>query len=216
MLTRPRADLIDCRPACRPALSNDVRMSSASESNGRSSGPRVDEGVLANLPRTRPQRSSPRRAAARRTSAASAAGEPPQARAGSSRATSNGAKPGPAKAKAKPTAKARAKPKASAKPKVSAKPKASAGTKPKASAATKPKASVKAATRKAQAPRASVEDSVPRQGFESEMDRATGPVQPPGGAELVSSAAEIFSELARAGLSTGERLLKDALSRLPL
>jgi len=48
------------------------------------------------------------------------------------------------------------------------------------------------------------------------MDRATGPVQPPGGAELISSAAEIFSELARSGLSTGERLLKDALARLPL
>ncbi len=48
------------------------------------------------------------------------------------------------------------------------------------------------------------------------MDRATGPVQPPGGAELVSSAAEIFNELARAGLSTGERLVKDVLARLPL
>jgi hypothetical protein len=60
------------------------------------------------------------------------------------------------------------------------------------------------------------EEQVPRQGFESEMDRATGAVQPPGGAELVSSAAEIIGELARAGLSSGERLLRDALSRLPL
>jgi hypothetical protein len=41
-------------------------------------------------------------------------------------------------------------------------------------------------------------------------------VHPPGGAELVASAAEIVSELAKAGLSTGERLLKDFLSRLPL
>jgi len=41
-------------------------------------------------------------------------------------------------------------------------------------------------------------------------------VQPPGGTELVASAAEIIGELAKAGLSTGERVLKDVLSRLPL
>jgi hypothetical protein len=41
-------------------------------------------------------------------------------------------------------------------------------------------------------------------------------VQPPGAAELVVSAAEIVGELAKAGLSTGERLLKDVFSRLPL
>ncbi len=48
------------------------------------------------------------------------------------------------------------------------------------------------------------------------MDRASGPVQPPGGAELVATAAEIVSELAKAGVSTGERLFKDLLGRLPL
>jgi hypothetical protein len=41
-------------------------------------------------------------------------------------------------------------------------------------------------------------------------------VQPPGGAELVGAAAEIISEIAKAGLSSGERLIRDALSRLPL
>lgn len=61
-----------------------------------------------------------------------------------------------------------------------------------------------------------VDESVPRQGFESDMDRASGPVQPPGGAELVATAAEIMSELAKAGVSTGERLLKDILGHLPL
>ena len=61
-----------------------------------------------------------------------------------------------------------------------------------------------------------VSDDVPRQGFESEMDRAKGPVQPPGGAELVASAAEIVTDLARSGVSTGERLLRDVLGRLPL
>jgi hypothetical protein len=59
-------------------------------------------------------------------------------------------------------------------------------------------------------------EQVPRQGFECESDRASGPVQPPGGAELVASAAEIVGELAKAGLATGERLLKDVLSHLPL
>jgi hypothetical protein len=57
---------------------------------------------------------------------------------------------------------------------------------------------------------------VPKQGFECEGERASGPVQPPGGAELLASAGEIFSEVAKAGLSTGERLFRDVLSRLPI
>ncbi len=59
-------------------------------------------------------------------------------------------------------------------------------------------------------------DPVPSQGYEAEDDAATGPVQPPGGTELLLSAAEIVGELAKAGLSRSERLVKDALSRLPL
>jgi hypothetical protein len=59
-------------------------------------------------------------------------------------------------------------------------------------------------------------EPVPRQGFECEGERANGPVQPPGGAELLASAAEIVGELTKSGLATGERLLKDVLSRLPL
>jgi hypothetical protein len=58
-------------------------------------------------------------------------------------------------------------------------------------------------------------DGAPRQGFESESENMNGSVQPPGGAELVASAAEIVGELAKVGLSAGERLLKDAFSRLP-
>jgi len=57
-------------------------------------------------------------------------------------------------------------------------------------------------------------DSVPRQGFECEGDGTRGVVQPPGATELVASAVEIVGELAKAGVSTGERLLKDVLSRL--
>jgi hypothetical protein len=57
---------------------------------------------------------------------------------------------------------------------------------------------------------------VPSQGYESDDDAATGVVHPPAGAELLVSAAEIVGEFAKAGVSRGERLLKDALSRLPL
>jgi hypothetical protein len=62
--------------------------------------------------------------------------------------------------------------------------------------------------------RAAVE-LAPRQGFESEGERPSGPVQPPGGAELVASAAEIVGEITKAGFAAGERLLRDVLSRLP-
>lgn len=58
-------------------------------------------------------------------------------------------------------------------------------------------------------------DAAPRQGFESDSENMHGSVQPPGGAELVASAAEIVGELAKVGFSAGERLLKDAFSRLP-
>jgi hypothetical protein len=59
------------------------------------------------------------------------------------------------------------------------------------------------------------EPPVPRQGFEAEEEIPQGrSVQPPSGSELASSVAELFGELAQAGLSTGGRLLKDALTRL--
>ena len=66
------------------------------------------------------------------------------------------------------------------------------------------------------APAGAPTDAAPRQGFECDGETSGGSVQPPGGAELVATAAEIVGELAKAGLSTGERLFKDVLSRLPL
>ncbi len=77
------------------------------------------------------------------------------------------------------------------------------------------KATPKRPARRTAKPAVAVEPA-PRQGFECEGERTSRSVQPPGGAELVASAAEIVGELAKAGLSTGERLLKDVLSRLPL
>jgi hypothetical protein len=53
------------------------------------------------------------------------------------------------------------------------------------------------------------------QGYESEGDSLHRPIQPPGGAELVVSIAELAGELAKAGLNTGGRVLRDVLSHLP-
>jgi hypothetical protein len=123
------------------------------------------QGVLTNLPRTRPQRATPRRAAAR--------------------ARSNGA-PSAKRARARSSAPPRETSARTARPRASA----GAGTATRATGA-------------------------PVQGFECEAE-ARGSVQPPGAVELVSSLAEVVSELAKAGASRSERLLRDLASRLPL
>jgi hypothetical protein len=130
----------------------------------------ASDGVLANLPRTRPQRSSARRDAARRATGPAVArpSSPP--------------KPGVTK---KAPAKARAKATPTAEPRTKARPKRA-------------------------------QDPVPRQGFETEGDPVSGPVQPPGSVDLLSSAAELAGELTKSGLSSGGRLLKDFIARLPL
>lgn len=56
---------------------------------------------------------------------------------------------------------------------------------------------------------------MPPQGFEAEEQIEPGrAVQPPSNTELATSVAELFGELAQAGVSAGERLVKDALRRL--
>jgi len=130
--------------------------------------------VLANLPRTRPQRSSARREQARRVSASAAAQPSPDPKPAAT-------KKAPTKAKAKATS--RAEPRAKVRPKAAAK---------------------------------HIQDPVPRQGFETEGDPVSGPVQPPGSVDLLSSAAELAGELTKSGLSSGGRLLKEFLTRLPL
>ena len=56
---------------------------------------------------------------------------------------------------------------------------------------------------------------VPAQGYEAEPESLNGPVHPPGSTELVASAAELAGELAKTGVNTGVRVLRDLLSRLP-
>ncbi len=152
------------------------------------------QGVLSKLPRTRPQRASPRRAAARAASAAADAAT----------AASTTTTPAPARSNGRPSTRAE-----SAAARTSKRPtskRASAGGQRVRGARARPARKAVAAT----------VEPAPRQGFECEPERAGGTVHPPGGAELVASAAEIVGELAKAGVSTGERLLKDILSRLPL
>jgi hypothetical protein len=158
---------------------DDTQREATAESNG--------VGVLANLPRTRPQRSSPRRVAARARSAAAASrGEASETSKTLETSSSNGSKAGPNK------------------------------TGPNKTGPNKP-AKVRTAKRKPTAGASAPEPApAPRQGFECESEHTSRTVQPPGGAELVASVAEIVGELAKSGLATGERLLKDALSRLPL
>jgi hypothetical protein len=207
MLTR-HGDVATLSGLLAGRLSNDVHMSAPTEdTNGASERP----GVLSNLPRTRPQRSTPRRAAARTANAAAES-------AGSAPAATNGRSPAaPAKAAASaPKGSTRTGARASTKAPAKSSAKAGARGSTKA-AARKPAGRGRARTASARAAATPiVTEPVPRQGFESESERTGGAVHPPGGAELVASAVEIVGELAKAGLSTGERVLKDVLSRLPL
>jgi hypothetical protein len=59
------------------------------------------------------------------------------------------------------------------------------------------------------------EPPAPKQGYEPEDEVELGTtVNPPSGAELVESVADIVGELANSGLAAGGRLLKDAFSLL--
>jgi hypothetical protein len=151
------------------------RAKKSTKRNARPKDALASEGVLANLPRTRPQRSSARRDAARRDTQAEVSLAPAPLRKW-------------ATTKAKPTKVAG----------VKRGQKSGQGT-------AKPRHTAKR-----------LQDPAPRQGFETESDPISGPVQPPGGVELLASAAELAGELTKSGLSTGGRLLKDILARLPL
>ena len=71
MLTRRQSSLRRVwRHACGPGLSNHVGVADLNASDGAARS--NEQGVLANLPRTRPQRATPRRAAARENARATA------------------------------------------------------------------------------------------------------------------------------------------------
>jgi hypothetical protein len=174
-------------------------------SSPNDSEPPGDQGVLAKLPRTRPQRSSPRRAAARAKSATGAQGEAPRTPA----PPAAGQRAGAAPSGTSPNG--RAKP-AARKP---AQSRNGAGSTRQAQASS-PAAKRPQSGGRARPAGGAASTPAPRQGFECESEHPSRTINPPGGAELVASVAEVLGEFAKAGLSTGERLLKDAFSRLPL
>jgi hypothetical protein len=146
-------------------------MVDASTSNG--GGVEVEQGVLANLPRTRPQRTTARRAAARNN--------------------------------ARVTTPARRTRSATFRHRADAPPPAPRPQPPRQATTRTP----------APAPARSRQQKAPTQGFECD-ESSTSSIHPPGGAELVVSAAELVGEMAKAGLSRGERLVRDLFGRLPL
>jgi colicin import membrane protein len=190
-------------------------MSAAKESKGPAGAPPNGEGVLAKLPRTRPQRASARRTAAREAASSNGAVKLEQApsakRAARSRKAAGAGAPTGASAPAPKPAKAATKAAATRRAGIAGRRGASAQTRTQAAAKPRTQSAAKARRQSASEAR---RESVPRQGFECEGTGGT--VQPPGSAELVGSAVELVGDLAKAGLSTGERLLKDVLSRLPL
>ncbi len=202
------------------ASPEDVRVPSA-ESNGHPGADAIEEGVLSNLPRTRPQRATDRRIASRegkRRSARTAKETGPAAKGTTTRsakAATNGAdKAAPRTTTAKSSAAGAGEaPKRATRAASPRKPRK--GAKPRAQAAPRNVPSQPSnSPRPADSPKPA--DSAPRQGFESEQSRSsTGPVQPPGGAELLTGAVEIVGEMAKAGVSAGERVLRDLFSRLP-
>lgn len=142
--------------------------------------------VLAELPRTRPQRPSRRRETARaRVSAQTTTSKAIQA------------KPKPPNAQTpKPHARKPKPPKPNAD-----KPQAPKRRPPKPQAARPAPADDQTSK------------PTPRQGYEAEGDLAVTPVTPPTGTELVGALAELGGELARSGLLAGGRLLRAAFSR---
>lgn len=200
------------------ALSNDVQMPASEQTNGRAHLSEAEQGVLASLPRTRPQRTTRRRIDARERASAQAQGTTAAQGAGAAAASA-----GPAV----DTDAARPKRERAARGARQTRARAGArsgragrgGTRESSQGAdsqarkqgARKQQRASSASRRA---RAGVEPA-PRQGFESEGERPSGPVQPPGGAEFVAGAAEIVGEITKAGFAAGERLLRDVLSRLP-
>jgi hypothetical protein len=183
---------------------NESERRAPATSNGQGDLATDGQGVLSNLPRTRPQRSSARRTAARAATAAAAttagarASDPTPAASNGRSAASTPRKGAGSTAKRAPAARSATKTRGA-----------------KAGGAKAGRQRAGASRTRAPRPTANAEPA-PRQGFECESEHTSRAVHPPGGAELVASVAEILGELTKAGVATGERLLKDALSRLPL
>jgi hypothetical protein len=172
-------------------------MSPSESRNGREADSIPEGGILASLPRARPQRASARRAAAR-TSTATKRGTAAKT------VTATKTKSARTATAKKPVARESAAAK-----------KAATARKP---TAKKPVVIKKTSSTKRGAAKPTIkptEQPAPKQGYEPEEELELGKtVNPPSGTELVESVADIIGELANSGLTAGGRLLKDAFSLL--
>jgi hypothetical protein len=184
-------------------------MSPSESRNGRQTDSIPEGGILAALPRARPQRVSARRAAARTNAATKGEATAPKA----DTARTKRVRRAPAK---RPVAAEN--PAATEKPIAAKKPKARKPIAAKKPKARKPVAAKKATSTKEHAAKPiakPAETPAPKQGYEPEEELELGKtVNPPSGAELAESVADIIGELANSGLTAGGRLLKDAFSLL--
>jgi outer membrane biosynthesis protein TonB len=183
-------------------------MSAKESRNGREADSIPEGGVLAALPRTRPQRASARRVAAR-------SGAATRAKPTHTTATTKPAREAPAtKPGVGEESVARKKPAGTKKPATTKKP--AGTTRPvetkKPAAAKKPVETKRRIHKPIPKP---AEPPAPKQGYEPEEEVELGAtVHPPSGAELVESVADIVGELAGSSFAAGGRLLKDAFSLL--
>lgn len=184
------------------------RMTDTESPNSHKGDTAPEGGILAALPRSRPQRASPRRTAARNA-------------AGRSKTVASPGKQSAHRHSAAQTATRTVEPvkatKAKASKPIGARATKKAAIAPKPTPATKPVANSKPAPTKrrvAKIPKPS-EPPVPKQGYEPEEEVELGStVNPPSGVELAESVVDIVGELANSGLAAGGRLLKDAFSLL--
>jgi outer membrane biosynthesis protein TonB len=169
-------------------------------------------GILAGLPRTRPQRPSARRAASRTA-------KPEKRPLTHERRSKPAGETMPVRKptdetvpKRKPTSESVPKRKPTSESVPKRKPTGESVPKRKPTGESVPKRKPTGETMPVRKP---TDESVPKQGYEPEGDSLNRPIQPPGGAELVASLAELAGELAKAGVGTGGRMLRDFLSHLP-
>ncbi|HTC59087.1 MAG TPA: hypothetical protein VK691_03105 [Solirubrobacteraceae bacterium] len=169
-------------------------MSPSESRNGREVDSIPEGGILAALPRARPQRASARRVAARTSTAA---------KKGTAASTAT---------KAKSTRTAVTKKHVARESPAVAEPAAVKKTTARKPVAKKAASTKRRVTKPIAKP---AEAPTPKQGYEPEEELELGKsVNPPSGVELVESVADIIGELANSGLTAGGRLLKDAFSLL--
>ncbi len=173
-------------------------MSPSESRNGREADSIPEGGILAALPRARPQRASARRAAARRSTATKKGTSSGQDAHNDEDKERSGGYGQEARSEREPCSG-----------------RASGSQEADGQEACRREEGRIDQEAREEADRQAAEPPAPKQGYEPEEELELGKsVSPPSGAELVESVADIIGELANSGLTAGGRLLKDAFSLL--